>query len=149
MLKSRPAVLTLGVLLLLFSGLLIWRATHPPLNDEQQIVVLMEGARSAIATRNTNRLASYLADDFNWNGQDKRELENTLRGAFFQTRDLEPSISNLAITVKGSDATVYGNYSLRYRMQNTKTTETQVGRFQIALEKREGQWKIVKAQSSD
>jgi ketosteroid isomerase-like protein len=139
----------LGVLLLLFGGVWIWRATHPPLTDEQQIMALMEDARSAIATRNTNRLASYLADDFNWNGQNKRELESTLRGAFFQTRDLEPSISGVKVSVQGETARATGNYSLRYRMQNTKTTETRVGRFQIALEKRDGTWKIVRAQSAE
>lgn len=148
MLRSRPAVLALGVLLLI-AGVWIWRATHPARTDEQQIAVLMEGARSAIATRNTNRLVSYLADDFNWNGQNKREVESTLRGAFFQTRDLEPRISDLKIAVQGQTASATGNYSLRYRMQNTKTMETQVGRFQIALQKREGQWKIVRVQSAE
>ena len=138
MLRSRSTLLTLGVLLLV-AGVLIWRATHPP-TDEQQIAAVMEGARSAIATRNANRLASYLADDFTWNGQGKPELQNTLRGAFFQTRDVEPSFSDVKISIKGETATATGNYAVRYRMQNTKTTETQQGRFQIALEKRNGDW---------
>lgn len=137
----------LGVLLLLFGLVIIWRVTHRPLTDEQQITTLMEGARSAIATRNTNRLASYLADDFTWNGQDKSEVKNTLRGAFFQTRDLEPSLSNLKISVDGETASATGNYSLRYRRQNSKTSETQAGRFQIGWKKRDGQWKIVRVQS--
>lgn len=146
MFRLRSAALVLGVLLLLLGGVLVWRATHPPLTEEQQVAVLVEDVRSAVATRNTNRLAGYFADDFTWNGQSKRELESTLRGTFFQVRDLQPSVSNLTISVLDAKATAYGNYSLRYRVQNTQTMGTRIGRFQLALEKRAGEWKIVRAQ---
>ncbi len=147
MLRSRTTVLILGVLLLLLGCVLFWRATHPPLSDEQKIKFLLEGARSAIATCNTNRLTFYLAEDFTWNGQSKSELKSMARGAFFQARDLEPSIFGVKISVQDETANVTGSYSLRYRIQNTKTSETQRGHFQIVLEKRDNAWKIIRAQN--
>jgi ketosteroid isomerase-like protein len=141
MLKSRPAVFGLGVLLVIFA-VVVWRATHPPLSDEQRIAALVEDVRSAVATRNANRLMSYLADDFTWSGQGKPEASSMLRSIFFQTRDVEPGVSALKVSVEGETAIATGTYSLRYRMQNTKTTETRRGPFRITLEKRNGEWKI-------
>src|SRR5690606_21442588 len=78
MFQLRNILITLGVLLLLGGGWWSWRASQPVLTDEQQITANLESLRQAVQNRKTGRIASYLAEDFTWNGQNKRELESML-----------------------------------------------------------------------
>lgn len=139
-------MLLVGVLLLLSGSWWGWQVTHPPLTDQEQIATNLEAMRTAIEDRKPNHVLRYLADEFTWNGQNKRELASQIKGAFFQWRDVHPNITGLEIKVEGTHATATGKYSIALRPSPRMRPEVYLGEFQLQLEKRENIWLITNAQ---
>jgi hypothetical protein len=148
-LHPRNLLIAIGVLLFIFGGWSAWRAAHPPLTDEQQIAANIEVLRQAAQSRNSRKIGNFLADDFTWNGQNKRELNSELTGAFLQWRDVTANVTGLQISLDGDKATSKGKFSLAFRPSQRARPEAYLVDFQLTWQKRDGQWLITKAEGGE
>jgi ketosteroid isomerase-like protein len=149
MLHPRNLLIFVGALLLLFGGWFAWHAAHPPLSDEQQIIANVEAIRAAVESRSAGRVQSFLADDFSWNGHNKRELSSEMSGAFFQWRDVTTNITGLHVSISGDTATATGKFSIALRPTSHSRPDAYVGDFTLLWRKRNGQWLITKAKGGE
>jgi hypothetical protein len=145
----RKLLIAIGVVLLIFGGWSAWRAAHPPLTDEQQIAANIEVLRLAVQSRKSRNITNLLADDFTWNGQNKRELNSELTGAFLQWRDITANVTGLQISLNGDKATSKGKFSLAFRPSQRGRPEAYLVDFQLTWQKRDGQWLIIKAEGGE
>ena len=145
----RKFILALGCVLLIAGGIVAWRATHPPLNDKQQIEANLEAARSAIENRNARGVTQYFASDFTWQGEKKADIHNRLVGVFIQSRDVQLHLSNVTTVMSGDSATTTGHYSISFKRTPDAWTQTDVGDFRLRWARRDGDWKIVKAEGGE
>lgn len=146
---ARKIILALGVLLLIFGGVAWWRSTHPVLSDTEQIVANLEGLRTTAESANVNGVMGYLSDDFTWDSRKRSEISSLLYGAFyegFRKRDFRLTFTNVQPTVKGATATVTGHFKVDVRTYRGVSETAGSGEFTTEWEKRDGQWKITKAQ---
>jgi ketosteroid isomerase-like protein len=137
------------VLLLLIGGWFAWHAAHPPLTDEQQIVANVKAIRLAVEARSAGRIANYLADDFTWNGNNKREVNSQLTGAFFQWREVTLTLTKLNVAVQDDMATATGKFSITLRPSPNARADAYLGNFKLTWKKRDGQWLITKAEGGE
>jgi len=149
---ARKIVVALGVLMLLIGGVLWWRATHPPLTDEQQIQANLDGLKNAAEACSADRVMNYTSEDFNWNGQKRSEVRSAITGAClsggFHKPDFSLTFTNVHITVKGATATAAGHYQL-YIRSFRGSPEPHDGEFSTEWEKRDGEWKITRASGGE
>jgi ketosteroid isomerase-like protein len=146
MLHPRNLLIFIGALLLVFGGWFAWRAAHPPLSDRQQLIANVEAIRAAVESRSVGRIASFLADDFTWNGHNKREVNSQITGAFFQWREVTANIMGLNVSINGDAATTTGQFSIAFRPTPHSRADALVGDFKLTWQKRDGQWLITKAE---
>jgi ketosteroid isomerase-like protein len=147
-LHPRNLLILAGVLLLVIGGWLGWRASQPPLSDEEQIAAQVEGFRSSIESRNARYVTSYLAPGFTWSGMRKSELQTQVALTFTQWRDVTANITGLQITVNGDTATSTGKYSLTLRPHPRGPAEAYLGDFKAFWTKQDGEWKISKIEGT-
>lgn len=145
MFRARPILLITAVLLLAACWL-FWRNSQVVLTDEQQIANILKDLQQAAQNQSSAGVASYLAEDFSWDGQSKSELRSQMNGAFIQFRDVTANISGTIISVQGDKATANGNYVFAYRPAPRADFESHRGQFRLQLAKRDGKWLIVKAE---
>lgn len=145
----RKILIIAGCALLVIGGIVAWRATHPPLTDEQQIAANLEAMRVAVENRNAKGVTWYLAADFRWQGLKKSDVHRHLAGAFVAPgrplRDVQVYLSGLRIEVRDDSATTTGHYNVSYRIGDAPA-ESRAGDFTLQWQKRDGQWKIVQAE---
>jgi ketosteroid isomerase-like protein len=149
MFHPRNLLIIFGVLLLSFGGWFAWRAAHPPLSDEQQIAANIKAIRLAVEARSARRIAYYLADDFTWNGHNKREINSQLTGTFFQWREVTAMLTKLQVTVHGNAAIATGKFSLSLRPSPNARAVAYLGDFKLTWKKRDGQWLLTKAEGKE
>jgi hypothetical protein len=145
MLHPRRILIFLGALILIFGGYSAWRASHPPLDDTQQLTSHMETMRAAVESRDTRTLSSFLAADFSWNGQNKRELNSMMTGTFMQARDITANITGLKISFDKTSAITTGKFSIAFRPSPRARSEAYVSDFTLVWQKQNGNWLVVKA----
>ena len=146
---ARKTILALGILLLLFGGLIWWRAAHPPLTDEEQIAANLEGLRTSAESGSVNGVMGYLSDDFTWDGRKRSEISSLLYGAFYEglrKRDFRLTFTNVRPVVHGATATVTGHYKVDVRTYRGGVDTASSGEFSTEWEKRDGKWKITRTQ---
>lgn len=148
---ARKIILSLGVLFLLFGGLIWWRVTHPPLTDEEQIASNLEGLRASAEAGSVGGVMGYLAEDFTWDGRKRSEVSSLLYAAFYdglRKRDLRLTFTNVHPAVQGATATTTGHYKVDVRNYRS-SVDSQDGEFSTQWEKRDGQWKITHASGGE
>ena len=149
---ARKIILVIGVLLLLVGGLTWWRATHPPLTDEEQIAANLEGLRDTAESGSVNGVMSYFSDEFTWDGRKRSEISSLLYGAFYEglrKRDFRLTFTNVRPAVKGATATVTGHFKVDVRTYRGGVDTASSGEFSTEWEKRDGQWKITRANGGE
>ena len=145
----RYLLILAGAVLLFLGSLAAWRASHPPLTNEQQIAANVEVLRQAVQSRKPRKIESLLAEDFTWGGQNKRELNSALTGAFLQWRDVTANVTGLDISINGDKATSKGKFSLAFRPSQRGRAEAYLVDFRLSWEKRDGQWLVTKAEGGE
>jgi ketosteroid isomerase-like protein len=147
--KMRYAVLAFGLVLLIVGGIGVWRATHPPLTAEEQIVANIDDAAAGIEQRSVSRLAHYLAPEFSWNGTPRADVTRALAGTFYQWRDVQLQRTVDRVQVSGDTATTSGTYRISFRPAPDAAPETQAGTYTLQWRLRDGNWQIVAAQGGE
>ena len=135
-----------GALVLLLSAVLIWRALHPPLTDEQQIAANLDAIAAAASARDAVTLASYLAPTFTFNDQgqtQRKEFQRQLYGAILQYRVVDLGINGVQVKVQGERASSDGRFILSLKSEFSSPPEVHNGDFQLQWQKSNGEWKIV------
>ena len=147
--KIRYVVLALGLVLLIVGGIGVWRAMHPPLTAEEQIIANIDDAAVSIEQRSTSRLARYLAPEFSWNGTPRADALRLLAGTFYQFRDVQLQRTIERVQVNGDTATTSGTYHISFRSAPQAAPESQSGAFTLKWRLRDGKWLIVSAQGGE
>jgi hypothetical protein len=147
--KIRFVVLALGLVLLIAGGFGVWRAMHPPLTAEEQIIANIDDAAASIEQRSTSRLARYLAPEFSWNGTPRADVIRMLAGTFYQYRDVQLQRTIDRVQVDGDTATTNGTYRISFRAAPQAAPESQSGTFTLRWRLRDGNWQIVSAQGTE
>ena len=148
---ARKIVLALGLFILVIGGVLWWRATHPPLSDEEQIAANLEGLKDSAESGSVDGVMNYLSDDFTWGGRKRSEVRSLLFGAFYEglrKRDFRLNFTNVKIKVQGATATATGHYKVDTRAFRVGVESTD-GDFSTEWQKRDGQWKITRANGGE
>ncbi|MDQ3813031.1 MAG: nuclear transport factor 2 family protein [Armatimonadota bacterium] len=146
--KLRKVILIAGFILLAFGGVLWWRATHPPLTDEQQVLANLDAVRHAVEARRPRDIAYYLAKGFTLNGQPRSDVVNMMKGALLQAHEVQLNVSNVQVKVRGDTATSFGRYRLTANSRGDPTARTRMGEFTLNWRKTDGVWKIAKAEGT-
>ena len=148
---ARKIVMVIGVVLLVAGGFLWWKATHPTLTDEQQIVANLETVRTSAESASVDGVMNQLSDDFRWNGQSRSEVRSLLFGAFyrgFHKRDIRVTFTAVQAEVKGETATLTGHYKIDTRADRTFIASPD-GDFSTMWVKKDGRWKIATASGGE
>ena len=148
---ARKIVLAFGVLLLLVGGVVWWRATHPPLTDAQQIVANLEDLRTSAENGSVDGIMNHLSEDFTWDGRKRSEVRSLLVFGLYEglrKKDIRVTVTNVQPTVKGATATVTGHVSVAERSSRGFVPDPIPGTFTTEWEKRDGEWKITRAQGA-
>ncbi len=147
--NGRSIISWVGLALLLAGIYPIWKATHPPLTDEQQIAATIDSTRAALEARTLRGVLGNLTDDFSWNGDTRQDFETALRGAFFEARDVQVNLSAEKIEVRADQATATAHFSASYRENADAPVETRLGDIWVhCVKDNSGTWKIDKAQGA-
>ena len=135
-----------GVVVLLLSAILIWRALHPALTDEQQIAANLDAIAAAAGARDAVTIASYLAPQFTFDDQgqtERKEFQRQLYGGILQYRVVDLTINGVAVKVNGQNASSDGRFLLSLKSEYNSPPELHDGDFQLQWQKIDGEWKIV------
>ena len=138
----RRFVIGLGFVLLVFGGFSYWRATHPILSPEQQIILQLDDVSSALQNRSANRVLGHLSSDFKWNNSGRKEIGDLLRGSMLGFRDVQLQRSGETIHVNGDSATSSGSFRLNYRTSQGGEAQAHEGDYTLQWRKIDGNWKI-------
>lgn len=149
MFRFRQLVVWIGIVLLIYGGWWTWRSSQPVLSDQEQIVASIETIRTAVQDRSVGRIASFLGEDFKWQGMDKAELESLLQGTFLRWRNVVANITGLRVVVEDDSAVATGKYSLAMRSGPRARPEVHLGNFTLYFAKRDGQWLIIRAEGKE
>ena len=146
--QLRLGVFVLGVLLLLVGGIVWWRAAHPPLTAEQQIVANLDDAQRALENRSAGGVLRHLAPDFSWDTTSRQEISTMTKGSIFQWRDVQVQRTDEEISVTGTEAVSSGNFRMSYRVRSGSPPQRLSGRYILRWRLIEGEWKVVKAEGA-
>ncbi len=132
---------------LLLSGIFwIWRATHPPLSDEQQIAAHLNSICEAAQARNSRGITDFLSKNFQSNGVGKKEVQTSLVGGILQYRVIDLKVNRVENIVRGESARSTGNFTLSLQSERESPPQFSAGKFDLTWRKIEGEWKIIGAQ---
>ena len=134
-----------GVLILLVSGFFIWRASHPPLTDQQQIAANLDAIASAADARDAVTIAGFMAPSFKFNGNsgmERKEFQRQLYGGILQYRVIDLKINGVKVEVKGDVADSDGRYLLNLKSEFDSPPTPYSGDFKLKWKKLDGEWKI-------
>ena len=144
---ARKLVIALGLIFLLGGGLLWWRATHPPLTDEQQIAANLEDVRQALENANIERALNYLSEDAKFAGQSRSQIRSKFTiGSFINRADVRVTFTNTEHDVQGATATTKGHYKVDVRQRSAP--DSYDGEFSLKWQKQDGDWKIADGTAS-
>lgn len=135
----------LAILILLIVGGLAWRLTHPLLSPSQRVERALDDATQSLQNRSVGGVMSALSKDFSYDGTSRKDIADTLRGAFFQSRDVQIQRTNRSVEVRGESASTRGSYVLTYRPTLDAPLETQRGEYSLEWRMENDEWKIVRA----
>ena len=143
----RKSIISVGLLCLIVGSVLIWRATHPPLSDEQQILQNLTAVQDAAQNRQTKNVAAYLSKEFTWSAMSRQEFVRTMSGAFFSARDVQITLSNVDVTQSGPEnAITSGDYNVAMRQSQGAPLSNAHGPFKLYWRRDNGEWKVYKAE---
>ena len=142
----RKILLCSGLALLLLGVWSGWRALHPPLSDEQQISVALDGIVEAANSRQPRGIMQFLAPDFKFQGGSRKDFQNSLVGGILQFRGVDLQLSGVEVVVKVTTATSAGRFRLSLKSEANSTPEITNGGFNLKWKKVDGQWLIGEAE---
>ena len=143
----RKIIIAAGLLCLIASAFLAWRAAHPPLSQDQIIMANLTAVQEAAQNRQAKNVAYYLAKDFTWSSTPRQEFIRMLSGGFFQARDIQLTLSNVELIRNGDqEAVTSGTYSANIRMSTGAPLDNSHGPFKLYWRKVDGEWKVYKAE---
>jgi len=143
----RKILIAAGVLCIIAGGFLAWRASNPPLTDDQVILANLAAVQEAAQKRQAKNIAYYLAKDFSWQSTTRQEFVRMLSAGLFQARDVQVTLSKVELERQGSDeAVTSGNYSVTMRPAEGAQSTNAHGPFKFYWRKVEGEWKVYKAE---
>lgn len=130
-----------GVVLLLTGAYFTFRRPTP-LSDRAQIRQDLDEAETALEDGSAARLSRFLADDFHYEGMNRKDFNTMLAGTMWQWRNVQLTRTAENIAISGDKATVTGTFSLHYDSGEGGAPQAQKGRYQLKLRRDEGQWKV-------
>lgn len=140
-----------GLILLLISGFLAWRALHPPLTDEQQIAANLDAITAAAAARDAVTIANFMTPTFNFNGNkstQRKEFQRQLYAGMLQYRAIDLQINGVKVNVNGDKAASDGRFLLNVKSELDSPPEPYSGNFKLKWQKTDGEWKISEVQGA-
>ena len=140
-----------GVVLLLLSGFLVWRALHPALTDEQQIAANLDAIANAADARDAQTIADFMAPTFSFNGNSgmaRKEFQRQLYGGMLQYRVIDLQLNGVKVNVNGENAQSDGRFLLNLKAEFDSQPESQSGDFKLKWKKIDGEWKISEVQGA-
>src|SRR4028119_1994047 len=129
--RLRSGFIVLGSLLLLVSGVVWWRITHPPLTPQQQIAANLDDAQRALQNRSAAGVLRHLAPDFSWNNTSRQEVSSLTKGSMFQWRDVQMQRTDEQISVAGNTASSTGSFRVSYRPAPKAPLQTATGTYML------------------
>ena len=141
-----------GIVVLLLSAVLIWRALHPPLTDEQQIAANLDAIVAAANARDAASIADFMAPQFALGDQGQTERKEFQRqlyaGMLQQYRVVDLKINGVQNSVEGENAHSEGRFLLNLKSEFNSPPEPHAGDFKLEWRKIDGEWKIVKVEGA-
>ena len=140
-----------GIVLLLLSGLLLWRALHPALTDAEQIAANLDAISKAANERDAVSIAEFMAPNFKFNGNagtDPKEFQRQLYARMMQYRVIDMQINGVKVQVKGAVAESDGRFLINLKSEFDSQPETNAGDFKLKWKKLDGEWKISEVQGA-
>lgn len=141
--RPRDLAVVVGVIVALTAGYFIRRAMRPTLSPDDQVRAELKAIARGFEKRKAGQVTGRLAKDFEWRGQNKDEIADQLRGAFFVMRDVSVKLENIAVSIKGMDAVATTGWNARWRRGNDAPYESQGGELTARFRKDDGKWKLV------
>lgn len=135
------------VVLVVALGILTWRRLHPPLTDEQQILVAIEEIQEAARNRSPRGIANFLAKEFKVGETGKSEFQNSLAAGILQYRVIDLDVPNPKISISGDSAQSSGQYVLSLKSEFNSPPQITRGQVSLRWKKIEGEWLIVRAEA--
>ena len=134
-----------GVVLLLLSSFLLWRALHPVLSDEEQIAANLDAIKKAASERDAVTIANLMAPTFKFNGNNgmaRKEFQRQLYAGMLQYRVIDLQINGVKVVVKGDVADSNGRFLLNVKSEFDSPPTPTSGDFKLKWKKLDGEWKI-------
>ena len=148
-LKRNRVLVALALIVVAFA---VWRLSRPQLTSEQQIRANMNDLAQGMQNTSPRQMLQYLSPDFKWNNNSREQVERLVRQISAGATHVEVMRTGERIQVRGEEATVSGNYTIRYLMrQEPRETPLHVlsGPYSVVWQKRDGDWKIVALEGGD
>ncbi|HEX8463540.1 MAG TPA: nuclear transport factor 2 family protein [Abditibacterium sp.] len=145
----RKILLLSGLVLLLLGVVIGWRATHPPLSDEQQIAAALDGITAAANARQPRGVVGFLSRDFKFAGGGRKNLQQALASGMLSYRVIDLNISGVEVKIQGETATSEGRFRLSRRSEADSAPETTSGEFRLKWRKEDGEWLVTQAEVPD
>ncbi len=140
-----------GIVLLLLSGFLGWRALHPALTDEQQIAANLDSIVKAADARDAPTIANFMTPTFTFNGNSntvRKDFQRQLFAGMMQYRVVDLQINGVKVNVQGDVANSDGRYLLNLKSEFDSPPEPYSSNFKLKWRKVDGEWKISEVQGA-
>jgi hypothetical protein len=123
-------------------GYLVWRLTHPPLTDKEQIEQLIDQIERGIEIKSPRTVLGTIADDYRDScGYTKQDIRQLSFGLLRTEGKPQVTLDKVNIAVHGDEATadISGRVALVSGEQESHPFQ---GSLTVVLRKRDGAWRI-------
>lgn len=142
----RTRLIAAAVILILGGGgYLVWRLTHPPLSDEEQIARLIDRVEQGVEKKSPRMILANIADDYRDPfGFTKRDIYRSALSLLRTEGSLQVVLSDVEIAVNDADAdvAVTGEVMLT---EGGEQSQAFRGALTIHLRERDGKWLVTSA----
>jgi hypothetical protein len=142
MARKRLILAGLVAIIVIVGAILIWRATHPPLSDKEQIEQILDRIEKGVETKNPSAILSTISDDyrdsFGFTKLDIHRLSLSLPRMHGTPRVV---LADVQIAIRGKRATVNLSGEVTVRFGGEQTQEF-AGALTLELRKN-GAWHVI------
>jgi len=123
MLRKRLILAAVVIIIVVIGAIFIWRATHPPLSDKEQIEQLLDRVEQGVEKKSPSTILSTISDDYRDSfGFTKLDIHRLSLELLRTQGTPQVVLENVKIDIEGKQATVNvtGQVSLRFGGQETR-----------------------------
>jgi hypothetical protein len=131
------------IIAVVIGAVVIWRLTHPPISDQEQINRLIDRVEQGVERKKPSEILATIADDYrDSTGFTKRDIHQLSLSLLRVDGRPQVTLTDVRIEIHGNEADVSLEGDVRIAFAGAESQEFN-GALSVHLSKRSGKWLIV------